>query len=274
MPELERHAASGEHTEHEDHGWSVEIPDHPGRTESEEFRHSKETAHKILAEMRTQHYPALLTGIAGPGGVQAHHAGSLFVWTNGWSMFLNVAGVEWSAQFAADPAKVDALRQNAQVLYEAFPGTLDRFEKLGYHEARTVLETPITNAAGVTRWTDSIYNSCVLLSPGLHQGLDPARTQVGGWHHFPKSIWDQQVTKRDDFQLWVTSGDGLAAAVAPVAPHGSQDGRVEVIYAQPGSALHKDMLKAHASGKPHILDADHPLAQQAFARQTTTEESA
>lgn len=39
----------GTHTESEDHAWSITIPDHPARTESEGFRRSKEAAHKILA---------------------------------------------------------------------------------------------------------------------------------------------------------------------------------------------------------------------------------
>ena len=41
--------APGEHTEREDHAWAVSIPDHPARTESEDFRRSKATAHKILS---------------------------------------------------------------------------------------------------------------------------------------------------------------------------------------------------------------------------------
>lgn len=41
-------APPGEHPEHEDHGWTVEIPDHPARTESQDFRRAKDAAHKIL----------------------------------------------------------------------------------------------------------------------------------------------------------------------------------------------------------------------------------
>ncbi len=41
----------GVHAEHEDHGWTIAIPDHPGRTESPEFRRAKETMHKILAAL-------------------------------------------------------------------------------------------------------------------------------------------------------------------------------------------------------------------------------
>lgn len=201
--------------------------------------------------------------------MQAHHAGSLWVHDgDGWFLLLNVAGVEWSAQWAADPARVDELRRNARRLYARFPETLDELERLGYTEARTILDTPITDHAGVARWTDSVFNACVMLSPGLHQGIISARNQdTGGWHHYPKSIWDQQITKRADFQLWVVDEEGYAAAVAPVAPPGSGDARVHVLYATPGSALHQAQQESAVAGHLHVLEADHPLARQAFSRQ-------
>lgn len=271
---IEDSSAGGTHTEREDHPWEIEIPDHPGRTESGEFRAAKGAAHKILAAIRQQDSGGLLASLAGPGGVQAHHAGSLFVFSGGkWALFLNSAGVEWSAQWAADPARVDLLRQNAAALYERFPETLDEFARLGYTQARDILATPITDHGGVAAWTDSIFNSCVLLSPALHQGLNPEHTQVGGWHHFPKSIWDQQITKRDDFQLWVTTEDGLPAAVAPMGHRGSGDGRVRVLWAHPSSHLHHEHRQHMERGEEHILPEDHDLAKQAFARQNTTQEA-
>lgn len=265
-----------EHTEREDDPWAVEIPDHPGRTESAEFRHAKDTVHKILAAVRDRGTAGLITTLAGPAGIQAHHAGSLWVFSGGeWFLLLNVAGVEWSAQWSADPQKVDALRINAQRLYERFSGTLDELERLGYRQAREILNTPITDHEGVARWTDSLFNACVPLSPGLHQGVVSAGRQTGGWHHYPKSIWDMQVTKRDDFRLWVTDErDGCAAAVVPVAHRGSGDGRVQVIYAAPGSVLHAEHLGHTTAGEPHILHEDHPLARQAFAGQVATGEAA
>lgn len=261
-------AAAGEHAEHEDHAWSVEIPDHPGRTESETFRRAKTAAHKILAAIRQQDGAELLTSLAGPGGVQAHHAGSLFAFLNGeWFLLLNVSGVEWSAQWSADPAKIDLLRRNAQRFYERFPETLAELAKLGYTEAAAILSEPVTDHDGVARWTDSLFNSCVLLSAPLHQGIVSQGAQVGGWHHYPKSIWDIQVTKHDDFRLWVTTGDGHEAAVAPMGHRGSGDGRVRVLYAHPSSRLHAEH-KAHLErGEEHVLPADHDMATQAFAQQ-------
>lgn len=42
---------AGEHTEHEDHGWDIELPDHPARTETPWFRAAKTVAHKILHDV-------------------------------------------------------------------------------------------------------------------------------------------------------------------------------------------------------------------------------
>jgi hypothetical protein len=57
----------GVHTEHEDHSWTVDIPDHPGRTESTGFRRAKTTAHKILAAARRDQSAALLVALADGG---------------------------------------------------------------------------------------------------------------------------------------------------------------------------------------------------------------
>jgi uncharacterized protein DUF6424 len=68
--------------------------------------------------------------------------------------------------------------------------------------------------------------------------------------------------------LWVTDDQGNPAAVAPVGPPGSGDARVHVLYATPGSNLAGQVGQAEAQSQPLILDPSHPLAQQAFARQT------
>lgn len=259
---------NGEHTEHEDHGWTVDIKDHPKRTESEGFRRSKDTAHKILAQIRQQDPGGLLATLAGPSGVQAHHAGSLFLFLDGdWFMVLSPAGVEWCAQWGASPEHVDWLRRNAQAVYERFPETLAELTKLGYAEAAQILSEPITGQAGVARWTDSIFNSCVLLSPALHQGIVSTKQQVAGWHHYPKSAWDMQVTAWPDFQVFVVDEHGYEHAVAPVGPRGSGDARVRVVHSHPASPLHAEHMAHEAAGEEHVLEADHPLAQQAFSQQ-------
>jgi hypothetical protein len=89
----------------------------------------------------------------------------------------------------------------------------------------------------------------------------------GGVHHYPTPVTDIEFIKRDDFTLWVTDAEGYPAAVAPVAPRGSGDGRIHVLFATNGSALHCDHQDHGAAGTPHILPADHHLAKQAFAAQ-------
>lgn len=230
------------HAEHEDHGWSVLIPDHPPRSDSPEYRHSR----------------ARLRQLAGDG-FQDHHGGGLWLKDrDGWFFVRNLAGIEWSAQFCADPRKVDQLRVNARRLYAAFPGAV---EELGI---RRLLDTPITDAAGVARWTDSICNASVPLPAALHSGVLP---HGAGYHHYPAPIVDIETFRRDDFTLFVTDSEGHQAAVVPVAPRGSGDLRVQVLWANTGSQLHAMHMAARADGQALVLDADHELARLAFARQ-------
>jgi hypothetical protein len=42
-----------------------------------------------------------------------------------------------------------------------------------------------------------------------------AGQQPAGVHHYPTPVADIQLVKYDDFQLWVTDGEGNPAAVAP-----------------------------------------------------------
>jgi hypothetical protein len=240
---------SGEHVEHEDHGWDVEIPDHPPRRDSGEYRAAR-------AEM---HHLAAGGTFYGPEPVQDHHGGGLWVKdADGWFLVRNLAGIEWSAQFCADPARVDLLRANARRLYAAFPGSA---EELGI---RDLLDAPVTDAAGVARWTDSICNASVPLPAAAHTGVLP---HGGGVHHYPAPITDIETFKHADFNLFVTDSEGHQAAVVPVAPRGSGDGRVQVLWASTGSRVHAMHLSAQGSGQALVLDAGHELAQLAFAGQ-------
>jgi len=115
--------------------------------------------------------------IYGSGPYEDHHGGSLWLKdARGWFMVRNLAGIEWSAQFCADPAKVDLLRQNAQRLYAMIaPEIAQELDPGG------LLGTPITDAAGVAQWTDSIFNAGVPLHPGFHTGVLPGPgTGAGG----------------------------------------------------------------------------------------------
>ena len=247
-----------DHQEHEDQPWTINIPGHPVRSDSPEYVQSRQAMNGMAALVSNLIY--------GQPPYEDHHGGGLWLKdAQGWFLVRNLAGMEWSSQFCADPAKVDLLRQNAKRLYAAFPQAA---QELGIQQ---LLDTPITDAAGVARWTDSICNASVPLPTSAHTGVQPAG---GGVHHYPSPIIEIAFFKRDDFPLWVTDQQGNPAAVAPVSPPGSGDGRVHVLYATPGSDLAGQVSQSEAQGQPLILDPSHPLAQQAFAQQTGPQPSA
>lgn len=244
------------HTLHEDDPWTEEIPAHPKRTDSPEYVKSRARMNEIARE--AFHSPDGLLFGAPPW--QDHHGASLWLKdADGWFLVRGLAGVEWSGQFCCEPSRVDLLRRNAQRLYAGFPGAA---EELGI---RDLLDTPITDAEGVARWTDSICNAGVPLSPELHTGTLP---KYAGLHFYPEPVAILAAVKRDDFNLWVTDSEGAPAAVAPVAPRGSGRGEVTVLYAHPGTALHREHAEHMARGEAHVLGADHDLAKQAFAQQS------
>jgi hypothetical protein len=198
----------------------------------------------------------------------------------------------------ADPAKVDLLRQNAKRLYDLLaPEIKQELDPGG------LLDAPITDAAGVAKWTDSLFNAGVPLQPTFHTGTLPGGASApaddssapadgtsapadgtsapadsgaagpapvkepAGVHHYPTPIVDIQLFKYDDFELWVTDAQGNPAAVAPVSPRGSGDASIHVLYATPGSQLAAQKQAAEDANAPLILGADHPLSQQAFTHQ-------
>jgi hypothetical protein len=249
----------GTHTHGETHPWKIRIPDHAGRKESSTFRAAKRAAKKIMATLKGREP-------FGPGPWQMHHGGSLWVFSDGeWKLFMNTVGMEWSAQFCADPVKVERLRQNARVLYAAFPESIPRLEELGLTKAEEILDTPITDAKTVAVWVDSIFNSCVPLPPRDHTAVLPAG---GGRHHYPTPITDIVQFKYDDFELWVTDPDtGTQVAVLPMSPRGSGDARVTLTFAPVGHPLAERKMAAALEKKRLVFDPDSDLARQAFARQ-------
>ena len=249
------------HSESEKDPWSVNVADHPARADSPEY---------VAARQKMNEIATGATGlIYGSPPYQDHHGGALwFKDGQGWFLVRNVAGIEWSAQWCADPAKVDLLRQNAKRLYDLLqPQVKQELDPDG------LLDTPITDAPGVAKWTDSIFNAGVPLQPTFLTGVLPANApppagqEPGGVHHYPTPIADIQLFKYDDFQLWVTDQQGNPAAVAPVDARGSGNASVHVLYATPGSQLAAQKHAAESANKPLILGPDHPLAQQAYVNQ-------
>ena len=274
------------HSESEDHKWGINVPNHPTRADSPEY---------VAARNKMNQIAAGATGLVyGPPPYQDHHGGALWLKdAQGWFLVRNLVGIEWSAQFCAEPAKVDLLRQNAKRLYDLLaPEIKQELDPNG------LLDTPIQDAAGVAKWTDSIFNAGVPLQPTFHTGVlpqggaqgtqasTPAASQPtaasqpsvaaatpatgqepAGVHHYPSPIVDIQLFKYDDFQLWVTDAQGNPAAVAPVAPRGSGNASVHVLFATPGSQLAAQKQAAESANTPLILGPDHPLAQQAYTNQ-------
>jgi hypothetical protein len=250
-------ATPGTHQEHEDDPWTINIGDHAQRTDSPGYVRSRTLMNKLVKLCQ----PWFLGGPP----YQDHHGGGIWVKTGDtWLLVLNMAGIEWSSQFCADPAKVDQLRQLAKSIVSGFPDTVAGYTALGYADGQTILDTPITNADQIAAWTDSIFNASVPLPAPAHTGVIP---KGSGYHHYPKPIVDIAMFKHDDFNLFVSDENGQPVAVAPVSARGSGDSRVRVLFATPGSTLDQAHQKAHDAGEALIVGGDHPLAQQAFANQ-------
>jgi hypothetical protein len=275
------------HSESETHPWSIQVPNHPVRSDSPEY---------VAARKKMNEIAAGATGLVyGSAPFQDHHGGALWLKDDqGWFLVRNLAGVEWSAQFCAEPGKIDLLRQNAKRLYDLLaPEIKQELDPDG------LLDAPITDAAGVAKWTDSLFNAGVPLQPTFHTGTLPGGTSTptgdtgapddtdgpaggaaapapgpvgepAGVHHYPTPIVDIQLFKYDDFELWVTDAQGNPAAVAPVSPRGSGDASIHVLYATPGSQLAAQKQAAESVNAPLILGPDHSLSQQAYQHQQAT----
>jgi Family of unknown function (DUF6424) len=282
------------HSESETHPWSIQVPNHPVRSDSPEY---------VAARKKMNEIAAGATGlIYGSAPFQDHHGGALWLKDDqGWFLVRNLAGVEWSSQFCADPVKIDLLRQNAKRLYDLLaPEIKQELDPGG------LLDTPITDAAGVAKWTDSLFNAGVPLQPTFHTGTLPGgasspaddasaaaddasppadatdapagatstpapEPEPAGVHHYPTPIVDIQLFKYDDFVLWVTDAQGNPAAVAPVSPRGSGDASIHVLYATPGSQLAAQKQAAESVNAPLILGPDHSLSRQAYQHQQATD---
>ena len=280
------------HTEKEDSPWVIAVVDHPPRTDSPAFTRSRALMISLVATTNDW--------VLSADAYEDHHGGSVWVKDQqGWLCVQLPLGIEWSAQFCADPAKVDKLRQYAQRVVAAFPDTLPGYVSYGYHDGESLLTTPITDPAGVAAWTDSVFNASYPLPTGTHTGTLP---QAAGYHHYPKPIVDIDHFRFGDFQLFVTDSAGRPAVVVPVSPRGSGDGRVRLLAAHADSEYFHRLAGSPApgpgpsapgpsaagpagtgnqaetgaapptghpgdAGQPDILAADDPLAQQAFARQ-------
>jgi hypothetical protein len=238
------------------------VEGHAARTDSPEFVDARATLHKIVEKLKPNPY--------GDGPIQAHHGGSLWLHDgSSWHMVLNWAGIEWSAQFCCAPELVEAVRRTAETITKAFPQTLTELKALGY-KGIDILSTPITDAAGIARYVDSIWNSCVPIPQSGHTGsVNSQEPLAAGVHNYPEPMCAiPRVMHKDFVPFVVDAATGTAAVVAPVAPRGSGDGRVRVLFAERGHPLATQRNAAHSKGLALVLGADHPIAKQAFAAQS------
>ncbi|GAA3169036.1 MULTISPECIES: DUF6424 family protein [Streptomyces] len=259
------------HPEHEDFPWTISVADHPPRTESPQYQASRKLMGKLVGTTDDWAFA--------PGPYQDHHGGGVWVKdSDGWLCLFLPLGIEWSAQFCADPAKVDHVRRCAARVVGAFPDTLPGYASFGYDDGQRLLDNPIETAAQVAEWTDSIFNASVPLPAGTHSGVLP---KSAGYHHYPKPIVDIDHFRYDDFTLFVTDDSGRPAVVVPVSPRGSGDGRVRLLAAHAHSPYAKRLtspvraeqaaraVEAPAPGEEkNVLPADDPLARQAFRKQS------
>ena len=240
------------HTEHENDNWTINIGDHPNRKDTPLYGRSRK--HMIAAVQAAQPW------FFGPPPYQDHHGGGVWVLAgNTPALYMLPAGIEWSAQFCADPAKVEALRKSAEALVDAFAGTRVWYlNGLGMTATdMAILSTPILSADGIAAWTDSFWNASVPLPQSMHTGFPP--NSDPGYHHAPKPIVDIRTFKRDDFVLFPAPG----LAVVPIAPYGSGDARVRVLWNDNATG---DTGTAPAPVNA-ILPAQHPVAMAAFNNQ-------
>jgi hypothetical protein len=91
-------AGSGTHSEHEDFPWTRRIPDHPPRRNSPAYLASRKLLNKLARSITGLFY--------GAAPYEDHHGGGLWLKdADGWFIVRNIAGVEWSAQFAPTPPR-------------------------------------------------------------------------------------------------------------------------------------------------------------------------
>ncbi|WP_275042010.1 DUF6424 family protein [Streptomyces natalensis] len=270
-PSHPEHGEHGEHGEHEDFPWTISVADHPPRSESSQYRASRKLMVKLVGTTDDWAFA--------PGPYQDHHGGGVWVKdSDGWLCLLLPLGIEWSAQFCADPAKVDRIRRCAVRVVGAFPDTLPGYESFGYDDGQRLLDTPIETAEQVAEWTDSIFNASVPLPAGTHSGVLP---KSAGYHHYPKPIVDIDHFRYDDFELFVTDEEGRSVAVVPLSPRGSGDGRLRVLAAHPRSPYAERLVSPSLEDRTFraeeapateqegaVLPADDLLAQRAFRKQT------
>ncbi len=231
------------------------------RTDSPQFVDVRAAVQAIVGTLSPNPY--------GPLPIQAHHGGSVWLYDGKmWRLVLNWAGVEWSAQFCCDPARVEALRQNAEGDHTGVPRDHPGARKDWLPGQRPAFQSHHRRSRG--RNTRRQHLELVLPIPQMgHTGSVSATTPLGtGVHNYPEPMCAIPRVMHADFVPFVVDpGSGAVATVAPVAPRGSGDGRVRVLFAEKGHPLAGQHEAAHGDGAAVVLGAANPTAKAAFANQ-------
>jgi hypothetical protein len=132
-----------------------------------------------------------------------------------WRLFRNTVTIWPGMETAADPDKVDRLRENVTSLMGRYAETLPQLEKLGIR-VKTLLNRQIKTHADVVTWAESIFN--VGPSTGLLVHVEDALAMA-----------------YDDLKIQVQMGRH-PAFVLPAAARGAGV-RQTVDYTVPGSKL-------------------------------------
>ena len=130
-----------------------------------------------------------------------------------WRVFKNPLTVYPGAENCADPAKVDALRDNASSLLERYPDTVPHLERLGVR-VKALLNRRIETFEDVVNWADSIFN-------------------LGPTSKLPQHVHDTVDLAYDDVVIEVKSGRN-PVYVIPAGPRGSGV-NATLDFAVPGS---------------------------------------
>ena len=231
----------------------TETAPHPARTDSPEYRKSREWLMKTPGGCYICGGPVDLVHPDPPAdakGLEDHHGGGIHY--RGVLVAMNLIPTEWSLGFAAKPEIVAGYVAMLNVI----------LKELG----EPTYDAPITTTDEVMAWVDGRGNASVKLCRPHHIGTQHQHTpdvnghEGVGIHEIPFPIWTGQVTcEWERFDMWSGTTGTIAVSHTPDL----KPGEVRVEH------LHHTVALAHADGTKverfHVLPASHGTARAAHA---------
>lgn len=239
--------------------------DHPKRTDSPEYLASRKWLMEkagggcvICGGQSDLTHPGT---VAAADGLQDHHGGGIYIVVNDRPVLvgLTLFPIEWSEGWGADAAMISSR-------VTALNALLGRLGQPGYTDA-------ITDAAGVMKYADSVFNANVKMCAAHHIALEEKNTkdangnQAVGIHNIPYPIWAYQGFC--DWKNWDMWG-GTTGTIA-VTPDPKTGGGKVAFVSHAAKASDKANVAENArivhgwfNGKRDIsLPADHNLVRAA-----------